>query len=84
LTELGKFMTPKWKVDDGTEWEYITVFEGRSSSSEITLSDETGEGKFVSQEEFKRLVESKPESFTPDTLLALEYCLNRIKSAHNR
>jgi hypothetical protein len=27
----------------------------------------------VSQKEFKQLVESKPEIFTPDTLLALEY-----------
>jgi isopentenyldiphosphate isomerase len=38
-----------------------------------TLSEETEEGKFVSQEEFKQLVESKPEIFTPDTLLAPEY-----------
>ena len=28
LTERGKVMTPKWKVGDGTEWEFITVFEG--------------------------------------------------------
>jgi isopentenyl-diphosphate delta-isomerase len=71
LTELGKFMTPKWKMGGRTEWEFITVFEG-SSSSEITLSDETEEGRFVSQKEFKQLVESKLEIFTPDTLLALE------------
>ena len=72
LTELGKFVTPKWKFGNKTEWEFITVFEG-SSSLEITLSDETEEGKFVSQKEFRRLVESQPETFTPDTLLALEY-----------
>ncbi len=72
LMELGKFMTPKWKLDGRTEWEFITVFEG-SSSSEITLSDETEEGRFVSKKEFKQLVESNPEAFTPDTLLALEY-----------
>jgi isopentenyl-diphosphate delta-isomerase len=72
LTERGKFMTPKWKLGNRTEWEFITIFEG-SSSSEIRLSDETEEGKFVSQQEFKQLVESKPEIFTPDTLLALKY-----------
>jgi isopentenyl-diphosphate delta-isomerase len=72
LTELGKFVTPKWKMGDRTEWEFITVFQG-SSSAQITLSDESEEGRFVSWEEFKRLVESQPESFTPDTLLALEY-----------
>ena len=78
LTELGKFMTPKWKVGDKTEWEFITVFQG-SSSSEITLSDETEEGKFVSQEEFKQLVESKPEIFTPDTLLAVRYYARKLE-----
>jgi len=72
LKELGKLMTPKWKVGDGTEWEFITVFEG-SISSEIRLSGETEEGKFVSLKEFKRLVESSPEIFTPDTLLAMRY-----------
>ena len=72
LTELGKFMTPKWKIGNRTEWEFITVFEV-TSSSEITLSEETEEGKFVSQKEFKQLVESKPDTFTPDTLQALEY-----------
>jgi len=65
-------VTPKWKFGNKTEWEFITVFEG-SSSLEITLSDETEEGKFVSQKEFRRLVESQPETFTPDTLLALEF-----------
>jgi isopentenyl-diphosphate delta-isomerase len=78
LAELGKFMTPKWKMGDRTEWEFITVFQG-ASSAEITLSDETEEGKFVSQKEFKSLVESKPETFTPDTLLALKYYPRRAE-----
>jgi isopentenyl-diphosphate delta-isomerase type 1 len=72
LAELGKFMTPKWDLDDGTEWEYITVFEG-TSSSRITLSNESEEGKFVSLAEFKRLAELQPEMFTPDTFLAVRY-----------
>ena len=78
LRELGKFMTPKWKVGDRTEWEFITVFEG-SSSSRITLSDETEEGKFVSPKEFKQLVNSKPEIFTPETLPALEYYPRKLE-----
>jgi len=72
LTERGKFMTPKWKIDDKREWEFITVFEGHSTS-EIALRDEAEEGRDISQREFERLVESKPEICTPDTLLALKY-----------
>ena len=72
LTELQKFQTPKWKIGDKIEWEFITVFEGTSASA-ITLSDESEEGRFVSQEEFKQLATAKPETFTPDTLLALKY-----------
>lgn len=72
LKELGKFMSPKWKIEDGAEWEYITVFEG-TSSSRITLSDESETGRFVSPPEFKRLVTSQPDVLTPDTLLALKF-----------
>ena len=72
LTELGKFMTPKWNLDKGAEWEYITVFEG-TSSSRITLSDESEEGRFVPLAEFKSLAKSQPEMFTPDTFLAMKY-----------
>lgn len=73
LTELGKLMSPKWKIGDRTEWEFITIFEGASTTSRVTLSDETEEGRFVSSSEFKQLVSSQPEKFTPDTLLALKY-----------
>ena len=72
LKELGKFITPKWKLKKGAEWEYITVYEG-TSDSKITLSDESEEGRFVSPEEFKRLVASERNTFTPDMLLALEF-----------
>jgi len=73
LTELGKFQTPKWKMPDkSTEWELITIFEG-NSSAEIRLSEETEEGKFMTQTEFKKLIESNPQIFTPDTVLALAY-----------
>jgi isopentenyl-diphosphate delta-isomerase type 1 len=73
LKEKGKFMSPKWKVGSRTEWEFITAYEGTSASSEITLSDETEEGKFVTESEFRQLVSSRPGTFTPDTLLALRY-----------
>jgi hypothetical protein len=33
----------------------------------------------VSQKEFKHLVESKPEIFTPDTLLALKYYPRKLQ-----
>jgi isopentenyl-diphosphate Delta-isomerase len=72
LKELGKFMTPKWKIGNGTEWEFITVFEGTCSSA-IALSDESEDGKFLSPAEFKQLMASGPETLTPDLLLALKY-----------
>ena len=72
LTEICKFQTPKWKIGDKIEWEFITVFESTCASA-ITLSDESEGGRFVSKEEFKQLVTAKPETFTPDTLLALQY-----------
>jgi isopentenyl-diphosphate Delta-isomerase len=72
LKELGKFMTPKWKIENGTEWEFITVYAG-TWSGVITLSNESEEGKFVSSTEFRRLAEMSPETFTPDLMLALKY-----------
>jgi isopentenyl-diphosphate Delta-isomerase len=72
LKELGKFITPKWKIENGTEWEFITVYEG-TWSAEITLSNESEDGRFVSSAEFRRLVETSPETFTPDLRLALNY-----------
>ena len=72
LRELGKFMTPKWEIENGIDWEFITVYEG-TSSSRITLSDESEDGKFVSTTEFKRLVATQPEVLTPDLILAIKY-----------
>ncbi|MDA4127856.1 MAG: NUDIX domain-containing protein [Thaumarchaeota archaeon] len=73
LVEVTKFQTPKWDVGGLVEWEYIVVFEGHSENPEVSLSDETTEGKFVPLEEFKRLLRSLPEKFTPDSLLAFEH-----------
>jgi isopentenyldiphosphate isomerase len=75
LRELGKFLTPKWRIRDMTEWEFITVFEGspRDSSGRITLSHETEEGRFLSPNDFRKWVTAEPGKFTPDTLLALKY-----------
>ena len=81
LTELGKFQTPKWRIEGKTEWEFITVFGG-SSSEEIRLSEETEEGKFMPLSQFKELAESKPEIFTPDTLLALTYYPAKTRLKH--
>jgi isopentenyl-diphosphate delta-isomerase len=75
LRELGKFLTPKWKIRDMTEWEFITVFKGSAidKSRRITLSHETDEGKFLSPSDFRKWVLTEPGTFTPDTLLALKY-----------
>ena len=73
LSELGKFTSPKWKMGRLVEWENITVFEGVIDNPMIVLSNETEEGRFLSPSEFKRLVETQPGIFTPDTLLALKY-----------
>ncbi len=73
LRELGKLMTPKWNVGSNTEWEMITVFESRYTQSQIKLSEETEEGKFISVVEFKNLISNEAEMFTPDTLLAISY-----------
>ena len=73
LSELGKFMTPKWKMGRLVEWEHIMIFEGIADNPKIVLSDETEEGRFLPPREFKNLVERQPGIFTPDTLLALKY-----------
>jgi isopentenyl-diphosphate Delta-isomerase len=74
LRELGKFLTPKWKIRDMTEWGFITIFEGsRMDTRKITLSHETDEGRFVSPSDFRNSVLTEPETFTPDTLLASKY-----------
>lgn len=69
LRELGKFLTPKWEFDNGSEWEFITVFGGICSSP-ITLSSESEDGKFVTNAELKRLLSTQPELLTPDLVLA--------------
>ena len=74
LRELGKFVTPKREIAGGADWEIITVFEGTSSSA-ITLSDESEEGKFVSPQELKRIAENHSETLTPDLILAMKYYL---------
>jgi len=72
LQALGKFITPKWEIPHGIEWEIITVFEG-ISDDKIVLSDESEKGRFVSLAEFKDLVSVKPPMLTPDALLALKF-----------
>ncbi len=72
ILPLGKFITPRWKIPGGTEWEYITVFEGTSDKS-ITLSNESQEGRFVSVAEFATMMSARPAIVTPDTLLSLEF-----------
>jgi isopentenyldiphosphate isomerase/GNAT superfamily N-acetyltransferase len=75
LRVLGKFLTPNWKINDMTEREFITVFEGSPSetSGRIRLSHETDEGRFLSPGDFRKWVFAEPGIFTPDTLLALKY-----------
>jgi isopentenyldiphosphate isomerase/N-acetylglutamate synthase-like GNAT family acetyltransferase len=75
LRELGKFLTPKWKIGDMTEWEFIAAFEGSLSdtSGRITLSHETEEGRFLSPRDFRNWASKEPGTFTPETLLAMKY-----------
>lgn len=72
LRELGKFMTPRWKIENGIEWEFITVYQG-ACSSKIKLNAESQDGKFVSDSELRELVANQPETLTPDLILALQY-----------
>ncbi len=78
LRELGKLFTPRWKMGEMTEWEFITVFEGSpmDASGRITLSHETDEGRFLSPSDFRNWVSAEPATFTPDTLLALKYLID--------
>jgi isopentenyl-diphosphate Delta-isomerase len=73
VRELGKFLSPKWECSDGVDWEIITVFETSVGEPKITLSDESQDWRFVSIEEFRELVASRPPVLTPDTLLGAKY-----------
>lgn len=73
LVPLGKFVTPKWKRGRIIEYEYVMVFEGRVKNPRISLSDESEEGRFVPMEDFRRMVKSRSEKFTPETEWAFEH-----------
>lgn len=73
LTEIGKFLSPKWACSDGIDWEMITVYEVLVEEPRIVLSDESQDGRFVSIGEFRALATSNPAVLTPDTLLAMRY-----------
>jgi isopentenyl-diphosphate Delta-isomerase len=73
LQELFKFLSPKWKNRNRTEWEYITVFEGNTEDRPITLQEsEVEEGKYVSLEELKDLLAHREDTFTPDSVIAFK------------
>ena len=78
LTEIGKIVSPKWKYKERIEWEYITIFEGKVEDQVITLSDESEEGHFIPFQDFKKSIESGPDKFTPDTVLAFG-CYSKAK-----
>jgi isopentenyl-diphosphate delta-isomerase type 1 len=78
LNEICKFISPKWKVSNGVEWESITVFEAVAGNPHIVLSEESQEGRFVSVDEFRRLLVSEPSALTPDTILSAKYS-SRLK-----
>jgi isopentenyl-diphosphate delta-isomerase len=73
LNEVCRFISPKWKVSNGVEWESIAVFEAVAEDPHIVLSDESQEGRFVSVDEFRRLLGSEPSTLTPDTILSAQY-----------
>lgn len=71
LEELFKFLSPKWRFGDKTEWEYITVFEGNSDDRKITLQEEeVQEGKYISFRELSDLLNTSEKVFTPDSVIA--------------
>jgi isopentenyl-diphosphate Delta-isomerase len=73
LQPLFKFLSPKWKFGNRIEWEYITVFEGNTFDQEITLdATEVQEGKYVTLEELRDLLKANENSFTPDSIIALQ------------
>jgi isopentenyl-diphosphate Delta-isomerase len=73
LKEVGRFISPRWKVPNGVEWESITVFDAVAKDPRIVLSEESQDGGFVSIDEFRRLLESKPSVLTPDSILSAQY-----------
>lgn len=70
LALVGKFLTPKWAYGGVTEWEFDAVFEGKVSGASFTLNEEVEEGRWVSRDWLKRMVEDGSD-FTPDTIMAL-------------
>ena len=72
LRQIAKVKTPDWPYGELVEREYLAVFEGRTKSPRIKLSEETKEGKFVDLDEFARMAKEEPERLTPDTLLVLD------------
>jgi isopentenyl-diphosphate Delta-isomerase len=71
LEPLFKFLSPKWKFGNRTEWEYITVFEGNAMDRKITLQkSEVQDGKYVTLEELASLLRTGEKSFTPDSVIA--------------
>lgn len=78
LRELGKFLTPKWKIGNGIEWEFITVYQG-TSSAKIMLNDESEEGRFVPIPELKKLLATQPDALTPDLIIASKYFFEQPK-----
>lgn len=72
LKQITKVKTPDWPYGGLVEREYLAVFEGRTTSPRITLSEETEEGRFVGFKEFVKMAKEQRDELTPDTLLALD------------
>jgi isopentenyl-diphosphate delta-isomerase type 1 len=68
-----KFLSPKWRYGKLLEWEYVGVLEGTiPPGQKITFNEEVKEAKFASAEGLDNWIMSRPEDFTPDTLMAYE------------
>jgi len=70
LVRVAKVQTPKWPCKGGTEWEFNVVFEGEPQDTEFKLNEEVETGKWVGYRKAKRMIEERPDDFTPDTVLA--------------
>jgi hypothetical protein len=68
-----KYVGPKRHCRDTTEWHMFALFESHAPSPTITLGAELSEGRFVTFDEFTRMIELGPRQFAPDTIIAASY-----------
>ena len=72
LSQVRKFLTPRWKYENEIEWEFDAVLEGKVSANvTMAYNAEVADGKWVDFSELLAMVE-KRTNLTPDTILGFE------------